>query len=91
MLNHCKTIILNGPVGAFEYSPFSRGTFAIANIVASLTRAKKIVSVAGGGDIVAAISQAGLFEEFSYISTAGGAFLEWLEGKELPGLKVLED
>lgn len=90
VLNKCKAVILNGPVGAFEYSPFSKGTFAIAATVARLTKAKKIVSVAGGGDIVAAISQAELFEEFSYISTAGGAFLEWLEGKSLPGLEVLE-
>ncbi len=89
ILQSCKTVILNGPVGVFECAPFAKGTIAIAQEVASLSQ-KGLVSIAGGGDIVAAISQAGLFEEFTYISTAGGAFLEWLEGKKLPGLTILE-
>ena len=89
ILQICKTVILNGPVGVFECTPFSKGTIAIAQEVASLSQ-KGLISIAGGGDIVAAISQAGLFEEFTYISTAGGAFLEWLEGKKLPGLTILE-
>jgi len=90
ILSFCGSVILNGPVGVFEYSPFAKGTIAIAKEVARLTQAKKLISIAGGGDIVAALSQVGLFEQFTYISTAGGAFLEWLEGKQLPGLRVLE-
>ena len=90
LLKICKTVILNGPIGVFEYAQFALGTIAIASAVAKLTQDGKLISVAGGGDIVAAISQAGLFDQFSYISTAGGAFLEWLEGKSLPGLVVLE-
>ncbi len=89
ILQICKTVILNGPVGVFECAPFAKGTIAIAQEVASLSQ-KGLISIAGGGDIVAAISQAGLFEDFTYISTAGGAFLEWLEGKKLPGLTILE-
>ena len=89
ILHSCKTVILNGPVGVFEYFPFSVGTVSIAREVAKLTKANQLISIAGGGDIVAALSKAGLFEQFSYISTAGGAFLEWLEGKSLPGLEAL--
>lgn len=88
-LKGCKTVVWNGPLGAFETSPFDVGTVSLARMVASLTQAKKIRSVAGGGDTVAALAHSGLFEGFSYLSTAGGAFLEWLEGKELPGVSAL--
>ncbi len=86
-----STIILNGPVGVFEYEQFSHGTREIVQLTAKLTVKGKLVSVAGGGDIIAAITQSKVFENFSYISTAGGAFLEWLEGKKLPGLLALEN
>lgn len=85
----CKTLVWNGPVGAFEVKPFDRATVAIARTVAELTRAGKLLSVAGGGDTVAALAAAGVEDELSYVSTAGGAFLEWLEGKELPGVAAL--
>lgn len=85
----CKTLIWNGPLGAFEIPPFDAATVAAARAVAELTRAGKLVSVAGGGDTVAALNQAGVAEDFTYISTAGGAFLEWMEGKELPGVVAL--
>lgn len=90
-LSNVKTVIWNGPMGVFEQSPFDIGTSSVARIVAALTAEGKILSIAGGGDSVAAISHAGLFDEFSYISTAGGAFLEWLEGKELPGILKLNN
>lgn len=86
----CKTVVWNGPLGAFELSPFDVGTINLARTVASLTAQGKLISVGGGGDIVAALGNAGLKEQFTYISTAGGAFLEWLEGKELPGVAVLQ-
>lgn len=86
----CKTLVWNGPLGAFEVSPFDSGTNAIAREAARLTQAGKLLSVAGGGDTVAALANAGVTDAFSYISTAGGAFLEWLEGKELPGVAVLK-
>ena len=79
----------NGPVGAFETPPFDRGTIAIAKKVAELTRAGKLMSVAGGGDTVAALAAAGVTDDLTYVSTAGGAFLEWLEGRELPGVAAL--
>jgi phosphoglycerate kinase len=85
-----KVLVWNGPVGAFEIPPFDRGTTALAREAASLTEAGKLVSVAGGGDTVAALVHAGVAERFSYVSTAGGAFLEWLEGKNLPGVAALE-
>ena len=85
----CKTLIWNGPLGAFETEPFDRATNAAANAAASLTRAGKLVSVAGGGDTVAALNKAGVADDFTFISTAGGAFLEWMEGKTLPGVAVL--
>ncbi len=85
----CKTVVWNGPPGAFETSPFDAGSIALARIVAKLTARKKLVSIAGGGDTVASLSHAGLTDAFSYISTAGGAFLEWLEGKKLPGVAAL--
>lgn len=85
-----KTLIWNGPLGAFEIAPFDRATVAAAQAVARLTKAGGLVSVAGGGDTVAALHHAGAAEGFSYISTAGGAFLEWMEGKELPGVAALQ-
>jgi len=84
-----KTLIWNGPLGAFEIEPFDRATNAAAAQAAALTRAGTLVSVAGGGDTVAALNKAGAAEDFSFISTAGGAFLEWMEGKELPGVAAL--
>lgn len=86
----CKTLVWNGPVGAFETTPFDSTTVQLARVVAQLTAAGKLKSVAGGGDTVAALAHAGLREEFSYLSTAGGAFLEWLEGKALPGVEALK-
>jgi phosphoglycerate kinase len=85
----CRTLVWNGPLGAFETPPFERATIAVARAAAALTRAKALLSVAGGGDTVAALVAAGVEEQFSYVSTAGGAFLEWLEGKELPGVAAL--
>ena len=85
----CATLVWNGPLGAFEMKPFDRGTVALAKTVADLTSAKKLLSVAGGGDTVAALAAAGVEEKFSYVSTAGGAFLEWMEGKTLPGVAAL--
>ncbi|RID91418.1 phosphoglycerate kinase [Gemmobacter lutimaris] len=84
-----KTLIWNGPLGAFEIEPFDTATNAAARSVAALTKAGKLVSVAGGGDTVAALNKAGAAGDFSFISTAGGAFLEWMEGKELPGVAAL--
>jgi phosphoglycerate kinase len=88
-LDSCRTLVWNGPIGAFETPPFEKGTVAVAKRVAELTAAKKLLSVAGGGDTVAALGLAGVTEKLSYVSTAGGAFLEWLEGKELPGVAAL--
>jgi phosphoglycerate kinase len=88
-LAESKTLVWNGPVGAFETKPFDRATVAIARKVAGLTQAKKLLSVAGGGDTVAALGAAGVEDQLTYVSTAGGAFLEWLEGKELPGVAAL--
>ncbi|HTR83332.1 MAG TPA: phosphoglycerate kinase [Reyranella sp.] len=85
----CATLVWNGPLGAFEMKPFDEGTMALAKTVADLTTAKKLLSVAGGGDTVAALAAAGVEEKFSYVSTAGGAFLEWMEGKTLPGVAAL--
>jgi phosphoglycerate kinase len=83
------TLVWNGPVGAFEHAPFDAGTTALARGVAARTKAGRLLSVAGGGDTVAALAKAGAVDSFSYVSTAGGAFLEWLEGKELPGVAAL--
>jgi phosphoglycerate kinase len=88
-LEECKTLVWNGPVGAFETPPFDRATVALAQKIAALTGAGKLLSVAGGGDTVAALAAAGVEDKLSYVSTAGGAFLEWLEGKELPGVAAL--
>jgi phosphoglycerate kinase len=88
-LDAAKTLVWNGPLGAFETPPFDQGTVAVAHKVADLTRAGRLRSVAGGGDTVAALAAAGVTQDFSYVSTAGGAFLEWLEGRELPGVAAL--
>jgi len=88
-IDDAATLVWNGPLGAFELPPFDRGTMMAARHAADRTRAKKLVSVAGGGDTVAALNQAGVAGDFTYVSTAGGAFLEWMEGKPLPGVKVL--
>jgi len=84
-----RTLLWNGPLGAFETEPFERGTFALAQAAAKRTKAGGLLSVAGGGDTLAALSGAGVINDFSYASTAGGAFLEWLEGRELPGVAIL--
>ena len=88
-LEGARTLIWNGPLGAFEIAPFDAATNAAARAAARLTRAGKLVSVAGGGDTVAALNRAGAADDFSYVSTAGGAFLEWMEGKDLPGVAAL--
>jgi phosphoglycerate kinase len=85
-----KTLVWNGPLGAFEIEPFDDATNAAANRAAELTAEGKLVSVAGGGDTVAALNRAGAAERFTYVSSAGGAFLEWMEGKTLPGVAALE-
>ena len=85
-----KTLVWNGPLGAFEIEPFDSATNAAARVAAELTREGRLVSVAGGGDTVAALNKAGVADDFTYISTAGGAFLEWMEGKTLPGVAALE-
>jgi phosphoglycerate kinase len=89
-MDDAATLVWNGPLGAFELNPFDKGTVAAAKYAADRTRAGKLVSVAGGGDTVAALNQAGVGEKFTYVSTAGGAFLEWMEGKPLPGVQVLK-
>jgi phosphoglycerate kinase len=86
---NARTLVWNGPVGAFEFSPFDAGTRALAQWAAARTTAGKLMTVAGGGDTVAALAKAHAVAQFSYVSTAGGAFLEWLEGKELPGVAAL--
>ena len=90
LLAQCKTLVWNGPFGAFELPPFDAGTNAIARAAARLTADGRLLSVAGGGDTVAALNQAHAAQAFSYVSTAGGAFLEWLEGKSLPGVAALQ-
>jgi phosphoglycerate kinase len=85
-----RTLVWNGPLGAFEIPPFDAATDAAAREAARLTKAGSLVSVAGGGDTVAALNASGSAEAFTYVSTAGGAFLEWLEGKTLPGVAALE-
>jgi phosphoglycerate kinase len=89
-LDHAKTLIWNGPLGAFEVAPFVAATNAAARHAAARTRAGQLISVAGGGDTVAALNRAGAADDFTYISTAGGAFLEWMEGKDLPGVAALK-
>ncbi|MCW4461149.1 phosphoglycerate kinase [Sphingomonas sp. BT-65] len=89
VLKNCRTLVWNGPLGAFETKPFDTATMALAHTVAALTKEGSLVSVAGGGDTVAALNQAGVAGDMSFVSTAGGAFLEWMEGKELPGVAAL--
>jgi phosphoglycerate kinase len=89
VLARSKTLVWNGPFGAFEMEPFDNGTVEVAEAAAELTQAHKLISVAGGGDTVAALNAAGVADRLTYVSTAGGAFLEWLEGKALPGVEVL--
>ena len=89
VLKTCKTLVWNGPLGAFEIAPFDKATVALAQTAAALTKEGSLTSVAGGGDTVAALNHAGVADDFSFVSTAGGAFLEWMEGKELPGVKAL--
>ncbi len=88
-MQECKTLVWNGPLGAFEIAPFDKATNAVAQAAAQRTAEGKLLTVAGGGDTVAALAKAGVEDKFSYVSTAGGAFLEWLEGKELPGVAAL--
>ena len=88
-LPHIKTIIWNGPLGAFETKPFDASTNALADAIAKATKAGKIISVGGGGDTVSALKLAGVQDELTYLSSAGGAFLEWMEGKILPGVIAL--
>jgi phosphoglycerate kinase len=89
VLKNCRTLVWNGPLGAFETPPFDSATVALARTAAALTREGSLVSVAGGGDTVAALNHAGVADDFSFVSTAGGAFLEWMEGAELPGVAAL--
>ncbi|WP_295442771.1 phosphoglycerate kinase [Sphingorhabdus sp. EL138] len=89
VLKNCRTLVWNGPLGAFEIEPFDAATVSLARTAAALTREGSLVSVAGGGDTVAALAHAGVTEDFTYVSTAGGAFLEWMEGKPLPGVDAL--
>ena len=90
VLKTCRTLVWNGPMGAFETPPFDKATVALARTAAALTQEGSLVSVAGGGDTVAALNHAGVADDFSFISTAGGAFLEWMEGRALPGVAALE-
>ena len=90
VLKTCRTLVWNGPLGAFETPPFDAATMSLARTAAALTREGSLVSVAGGGDTVAALNQAGVAEQFTFVSTAGGAFLEWMEGRVLPGVAALE-
>jgi phosphoglycerate kinase len=89
VLKTCRTLVWNGPLGAFETQPFDAATVALARTAAALSKEGSLVSVAGGGDTVAALAHAGVAQDFTYISTAGGAFLEWMEGRELPGVAAL--
>ena len=90
ILVNSKTVIWNGPLGAFEIKPFDQATNILANFVSNLSCNEKLISIAGGGDTLAALNNADASDGFSYLSTAGGAFLEWMEGKKLPGIAALE-
>ncbi len=90
VLKNCRTLVWNGPMGAFEMEPFDAATVALAKTAAALTKEGSLISVAGGGDTVAALAHAGVTQDFTFISTAGGAFLEWMEGKPLPGVEALK-
>ncbi len=89
VIKTCRTLVWNGPLGAFETPPFHAGTVALARTAAALTKEGSLVSVAGGGDTVAALNQAGVTGDFTVVSNAGGAFLEWMEGRTLPGVAAL--
>jgi phosphoglycerate kinase len=89
-MGEAKTLIWNGPLGAFETPPFDRATVAAARAAGALAKAGRLIAVAGGGDTVAALNQAGVTDQFNFVSTAGGAFLEWMEGKKLPGVEALK-
>ncbi len=89
-MSESKTLVWNGPLGVFEVPPFDKGTVAAARHAAELATSGKLIAVAGGGDTVSALNAAGVTREFTFVSTAGGAFLEWMEGKTLPGVKALE-
>jgi phosphoglycerate kinase len=89
-IEKAHTLVWNGPLGAFEITPFDAATVAAAKVAARQTKAGKLTSVAGGGDTVSALNHAGAADDFTYVSTAGGAFLEWMEGKVLPGVEVLK-
>jgi len=89
VLKTCRTLVWNGPLGAFETEPFDAATVALARTAAALTQEGSIISVAGGGDTVAALAHAWVKDDFTFVSTAGGAFLEWMEGKDLPGVAAL--
>ena len=89
VLKTCRTLVWNGPLGAFETEPFDAATVALARTAAALTESGSLISVAGGGDTVAALAHAGVKEDFTFVSAAGGAFLEWMEGKDLPGVAAL--
>lgn len=91
VLKNCRTLVWNGPMGAFEIAPFDAATVALAKMAAALTLDGSLVSVAGGGDTVAALNHAGVADDFTFVSTAGGAFLEWMEGRELPGVAALHN
>ena len=89
LLASARTLVWNGPFGAFEVPPFDTATMAIAKVAAVLTQTGALATIAGGGDTIAALNQAGVYDDLTYVSTAGGAFLEWLEGKLLPGVEAL--
>jgi phosphoglycerate kinase len=89
LIEKARTLVWNGPFGAFEISPFDTGTNAIAQVAARFTKSGQLESIAGGGDTIAALNKSDAAKDFTYISTAGGAFLEWLEGKKLPGVEAL--
>ena len=89
-IDSAQTVVWNGPMGVFETPPFDRATVALARTAAALTQSGSLVSVAGGGDTVAALNHAGVADQFTFVSTAGGAFLEWMEGKALPGVEALK-
>jgi phosphoglycerate kinase len=91
IFENIKILLWNGPLGAFELEPFGEGTFSLAKIASNLTISKKLITVAGGGDTSSALNKAGVSDKFTYISSAGGAFLEWLEGIELPAITVLSN
>ena len=90
VLTNSKTLIWNGPLGAFEFQPYDKATTKLAKLVANQTASGNLVSIAGGGDTISALSITDSVKKLSYVSTAGGAFLEWLEGRSLPGVKALE-